>query len=91
MKANTCPHCGHSPAVPLWRKSTLGPAVTTRCRACNHKVSVSWVSLLTLLPMFGVIGLTSLSNGIAAKAALWAVALVLGYVLQWKFVPLVKR
>ena len=77
--------------MPLWRKSTLGPAVTTRCRACNHKVSVSWTSLLTLIPMFGVISLTSLSTGIATNVALLAVALVLGYVLQWKFVPLVKR
>jgi hypothetical protein len=37
---NTCPHCGSADCLPLWRKLTLGPAASTRCRVCGFKVGV---------------------------------------------------
>ncbi len=38
--ANTCPHCGTTECLPLWRKLSLGPAASTQCRVCGFKVGV---------------------------------------------------
>ena len=91
MKSNSCPHCGHTPSVPFWRKSCLGPAVTTDCRACHKKVSVAWSSLLVLIPMFAAMSLAPFASSVALKAGIWAAALVIGCYVQWKSVPLVQK
>ena len=91
MKANTCPHCGHNPAVPLWRKSCLGPAVTTKCRACGAKVSVSWLSMLIVFPLVFAVVFAPYPPGLWPRAGLWVAALVLMTYLHWICVRIVPR
>jgi hypothetical protein len=61
---NTCPHCGSADCLPLWRKLTLGPAASARCRMCGFKVGVDVAKacaamlptgLLVIITAFGVL------------------------------------
>jgi hypothetical protein len=87
-----CPYC-HQPAMSQWRKSFLGPALSTPCRACGRRVSVSWLAMLGMLPpIAGVIAAVLLLrySGLASLAAL--VAGIAGTFWMHAFrVPLVKR
>lgn len=40
-KRYACPHCGEK-TISLWRRLFLGPALPTRCSACQQRVGVSW-------------------------------------------------
>jgi hypothetical protein len=92
MKSNTCPYCGYSPAVPSWRKSCLGPAVATDCRACGKKVSVSRLSMLIVFPVVvAVVVLTPIVPLLWEKAAIWAALFVIAGFLQWSFVRIVQK
>ena len=46
-----CPYCG-KPAVSTWRKLCLGPVTTAKCEACGERISVSYLSVLFLVPFF---------------------------------------
>jgi RNA polymerase subunit RPABC4/transcription elongation factor Spt4 len=88
MAPNACPHCGSNPAVSFWRKSCLGPAVTTKCRACKKKVSVSWASLLVVIPIVAGI---ACAPTLATKIGVGSVVVAVGCYLQWQFVSLVRK
>lgn len=51
--ANSCPFCDAAPCLPLWRKLTLGPAVSAQCRTCGLKVTVeagrAWIAMVPIL------------------------------------------
>ncbi len=75
----TCPYCNQE-AFSFWRKSFLGPARTAECRSCGRKVSVSWVSLLGMVPLLAgmfafarlegsPLGIAALVGGIVAVCA----------------------
>lgn len=88
---NRCPHCGMTPCLPLWRKLTLGPAVSARCRVCGLKVSVSAVrAYAVMLPLLVVSVIASM--GLVQDKFLLAgfLALVFGAtcVAYAQFVPL---
>lgn len=91
MNPNTCPHCGHTPALPLWGKSCLGPAASTVCRACGKHISVSWRALLFTLPLVIALGAAPLLASVAAGFALVAAAVALSTYLHWRFAPLVGK
>lgn len=44
-----CPHC-QQPGVTVLRKLCLGPALPTRCKACNRHVGIPYWTMLLLLP-----------------------------------------
>ncbi|HET9377828.1 MAG TPA: hypothetical protein VFO40_22845 [Chthoniobacterales bacterium] len=70
MQSNTCPHCKGTPCLPAWRKLTLGPAASTRCRLCGYKISAdvlrAWASLLPLLLLTVSVQIGILSDAVAA-------------------------
>lgn len=58
---NTCPHCGATPCLPIWRKLTLGPAGSARCQVCGCRVGVDVVkACLALLPTLLLVILVAL-------------------------------
>ena len=53
---NVCPHCGSSPCLPWWRKLTLGPTGSARCRVCGQKVGADVRGgIIALLPIYSLL------------------------------------
>ena len=91
MKSDTCPYCRHNPAVPFWRKSSLGPAVTTKCRTCHKKVNVSWWSILVFVPLLPILIYSRLELSFAQGAGIWIAVLAINCYFHWKSIPLVRK
>jgi hypothetical protein len=84
-----CPNCGNE-TISAWRKFSLGPAISTRCKQCGAKVSVSWRSLLGLLPLLlSFFVATHLGNFWGVVAAVAAFAFYAVY--HQFYVPLVRK
>lgn len=84
-----CPNCGKE-TISAWRKFSLGPATSTRCKACGAKISVSWRSLLGLMPLFLMFFIAHrLGNFWGTVATIAAFAFYIVY--HQVFVPLVRR
>jgi transcription elongation factor Elf1 len=84
-----CPNCGKE-TISAWRKFSLGPAVSTRCKECGAKISVSWRSLIGLVPvLLSFFAASHLGNFWGALAVVAAFAFY-GYYHQ-VYVPLVCK
>lgn len=85
-----CPYC-HQKAMSQLGKACLGPARTTTCRSCGKRISVSWKTMLELVP-FAIGGLL-----IPVLSPAWYayVPVVLGaaimFLIHARCIPLVKR
>lgn len=89
---NTCPYCGHA-AMTLAAKSCVGPLKHVPCAACGRQVSMSWLTLLALVPFLaGIVAATSL---FATRLPLALGVLLAGFgvmcLLHAKAVPIVGR
>jgi transcription elongation factor Elf1 len=49
-----CPYCGR-PAVSMMRKLILGPITSATCKTCGERISVSYLSILFLVPFYAAI------------------------------------
>jgi predicted RNA-binding Zn-ribbon protein involved in translation (DUF1610 family) len=85
-----CPHCGR-PGISRMRKILLGPVTSTTCKACGEKLSVSYLSVLFLVPFFAAMVWWAL-----AVEPFWGLAAVCGGALAFGVIsflsmPLQKR
>ena len=80
-----CPHCG-KPAISWFTKLFLGPARSVKCRECDGKLSVSWLSLIAVIPM--IIGGAMLGGG--SSPLLGLALIVIGFAI-FMYTPLVPR
>lgn len=89
-RMRTCPYCGQE-ALSFWRKSFLGPARTAACGSCGRRISVAWLGILGVVPLFAGMMALAWSGG----SWLGILALVLGVLGTFAFhewlVPLVRR
>jgi hypothetical protein len=83
-----CPHCG-KPAISWFTKSWLGPGRSATCRECGEKLSVSWLSLIAMIPM--VIGFMLVGIGGNSNSPLLGIALIAISYAAFMMVPLVPR
>ncbi len=90
MKKLECPHC-REPGIPWGRKLTLGPAVSTRCKVCDKKVSVPWAAILAIVPFV----LAIVAWEVLDSMALWGGLLLAGFAvscfIHMYWVPLKRR
>ena len=88
-----CPHCGR-PGVSGLRKLFLGPVTWATCRECGKRVSVSYLSVLWIIPSWALViwlAMTPLSEEpIWHFPVLGGGALLIG-VLGFMSMPLQKR
>ncbi len=80
-----CPHCGKT-AMSWLTKSFLGPGRSVKCRECGKRVSVSWWSMIVIVPL--IIGLVV---GGSIAIVVWIAGMVIAVAVQLFFVPLVAR
>ena len=88
MQTVECPHC-HKPAIPVWRKLCLGPAVPTKCRACGGAVGVPWSAMWTGIPFSVAIVITPFINSVPIVTVLWIAGFAVMSWLHCRYVPLV--
>lgn len=85
-----CPHCNQQ-AMTQFRKSYLGPAVSTSCKSCGKKISVSWFAVLAAVPFPLGMALAAWTAPSLLAIPIFLAGLAAMFVLHAKCVPLVKR
>lgn len=88
-----CPHCNYQPAIRAWRKLYIGPAISTACQHCGGKISVSWLTLLEVIPFLAGFWMAQLlhETSMVLAIACGLTGFVLVCVLHLWCVPLVNR
>jgi hypothetical protein len=86
-----CPHCG-KPGISLFRRACLGPAIPATCMTCGRKVGVSWgKSMMSSLPLIMAVIIAQFTRNAALSASIWITGIIVTFVLNFKFVPLVRK
>jgi hypothetical protein len=88
MQTLEFPHC-HKPAIPVWRKLVLGPAVSAKCKVCGGAVGVPWSAMWVGIPFFVAIIIAALIDSVPIAAALWIAGFAAMSWLHYRYVPLV--
>ena len=88
MQTLECPHC-HKPAIPVWRKLCLGPAIPAKCRACGAAVGVPSSAMWVMIPFLVAITIAAFINSVPIAIALWIGGAAVMAWLQYRYVPLV--
>ena len=76
-----CPNCGEK-TIKNSSKFLSGPAIIIECSNCKSRVSISWYSLLILVPIIGL-SVLEIPYGFLTFIA---IMIVYTYIL-WKFIP----
>ena len=85
---NSCPYCGTTPCLPLWRKLTLGPLGYAHCRTCGFRVMADTIratvalipaTLVLVLALVGV--MTDFVTIVALLLVFYGLSLIL--YLEW--------
>lgn len=86
-----CPHCGQ-PGISAIRKSFLGPAVPTSCRACGKSVGVPYgKATIACMPLFASMYLGSLLGLVWPSFMIVGAGLAISIAIYLLWVPLVQR
>lgn len=80
-----CPNCGEKTITNL-SKFMLGPGRTIECRNCKARVSISWYTMLIMLPII-VLNLLDIPYSFEAFIA----TMIVYTYIHWKFIPLRVR
>ena len=97
-KMYACPHCGQ-PGITRRRKSWLGPAIPTHCRACGKAVGVPYgKSFIANIPLFAgmilsywlVVQFETIWS-ICVSVPIVAVGFAISLVIYLRWVPLIRR
>ena len=91
---NACPFCGASPCLPLWRKLTLGPSASARCRTCTLKVTAeagrAWLAMSPTIALVVLVTLRAITSP-ATLLSLLAACLIVTFALYLFWVRLVPN
>lgn len=88
---HNCPHCGE-PGISTFRKLFLGPAVSTTCKVCGKKVSVSHRSILIMVPLlFIAVFIGTFVDSTAIKIVTILLLFIITTIAQLRWIPLERR
>lgn len=89
-----CPNC-EQPTFSFWRKQTLGPARSIKCKKCKAEISVGWRdSLPTVLGaplLIFLVVFVAPDESLLLKLAIFVIGVVLMVFYHHHFVPLIVR
>ncbi len=90
MQNLECPHC-HQLTIPIWRKQTLGPAMSATCSNCGGKVGVPYSAMWTVIPFLAAIFMASQVDSVLIAGALLVAGAAAMSWLYHRYIPLIPK